>query len=113
VFPAEAVDPSKGTDCFCFGGLELTLERQGFISPPLLARLAGMVAYHTIANVFYQYGKPAVPFLKDFLLPHVRTVTGKPETPADRRAFWLAISASCFRNFSSSARPPAPAPPKP
>jgi hypothetical protein len=25
--------------------------------------LAGMVAYHTIANVFYQYGKPAVPFL--------------------------------------------------
>ena len=37
--------------------------------------LAGMVAYHTIANVFYQYGKPAVPFLKDSLLPHVRTVS--------------------------------------
>ena len=37
--------------------------------------LAGMVAYHTIANVFYQYGKPAVPFLKEFLLPHVRTVS--------------------------------------
>ena len=37
--------------------------------------LAGMVAYHTIANVFYQYGKPAVPFLKDCLLPHVRTVS--------------------------------------
>ena len=37
--------------------------------------LAGMVAYHTIANAFYQYGKPAVPFLKEFLLPHVRTVS--------------------------------------
>jgi predicted nucleic acid-binding protein len=37
--------------------------------------LAGMVAYHTIANVFYQYGKAAVPFLKDSLLPHVRTVS--------------------------------------
>ena len=37
--------------------------------------LGGMVAYHTIANVFYQYGKPAVPFLKDSLLPHVRTVS--------------------------------------
>jgi hypothetical protein len=37
--------------------------------------LAGMVAYHTIANVFYQYGKPAVPFLRDSLLPHVRTVS--------------------------------------
>lgn len=37
--------------------------------------LAGMVAYHTIANVFYQYGKPAVPFLKGSLLPHVRTVS--------------------------------------
>ncbi len=37
--------------------------------------LAGMVAYHTIANVFYQYGRPALPFLKDSLLPHVRTVS--------------------------------------
>ena len=37
--------------------------------------LAGMVAYHTVANIFYQYGKPAVPFLKDSLLPHVRTVS--------------------------------------
>jgi predicted nucleic acid-binding protein len=37
--------------------------------------LAGMVAYHTIANVFYQYGKPVVPFLRDALLPHVRTVS--------------------------------------
>ena len=37
--------------------------------------LAGMVAYHTVANIFYQYGKPALPFLKDSLLPHVRTVS--------------------------------------
>ena len=37
--------------------------------------LAGMVAYHTVANIFYQYGKLAVPFLKDSLLPHVRTVS--------------------------------------
>jgi predicted nucleic acid-binding protein len=37
--------------------------------------LAGMVAYHTVANIFYQYGKPAVPFLEDSLLPHVRTVS--------------------------------------
>jgi hypothetical protein len=37
--------------------------------------LAGMVAYHTITNVFYQYGKPALPFLKESLLPHVRTVS--------------------------------------
>ena len=37
--------------------------------------LAGMVAYHTVANISYQYGKPAVPFLKDSLLPHVRTVS--------------------------------------
>jgi predicted nucleic acid-binding protein len=36
--------------------------------------LAGMVAYHTVANIFYQYGKAAVPFLEDSLLPHVRTV---------------------------------------
>ena len=36
--------------------------------------LACMVAYHTIANVFYHYGKPAVPFLRDALLPHVRVV---------------------------------------
>jgi len=33
------------------------------------------VAYHTVANIFYQYGKPALPFLKDSLLPHVRTVS--------------------------------------
>ena len=26
-------------------------------------------------RTFYQYDKPAVPFLKDFLLPHVRTVS--------------------------------------
>jgi predicted nucleic acid-binding protein len=37
--------------------------------------LAGMVAYHIVANIFYQYGKLAVPFLKDSLLPHVRTVS--------------------------------------
>jgi len=37
--------------------------------------LAGMVAYHTVANIFYQYGKRAVPFLEDSLLPHVRTVS--------------------------------------
>ena len=37
--------------------------------------LAGMVAYHTVANIFYQYGKLAVPFLKDSLLPHVRAVS--------------------------------------
>ena len=37
--------------------------------------LAGMVAYHTVANIFYQYGKPSVAFLKDSLLPHVRTVS--------------------------------------
>ena len=37
--------------------------------------LAGMVAYHTIANVFYQYGRKAVPFLRDSLLPHVRAVS--------------------------------------
>ena len=37
--------------------------------------LAGMVAYHTVANIFYQYGKAAVPFLEDSLLPHVRTVS--------------------------------------
>src|SRR5512136_2808753 len=37
--------------------------------------LAGMVAYHTIANVFYQYGKRVVPFLNDSLLPHVRAVS--------------------------------------
>jgi hypothetical protein len=37
--------------------------------------LAGMVAYHTVANIFYQYGMPALPFLKDSLLPHVRTVS--------------------------------------
>ena len=37
--------------------------------------LAGMVAYHTVANIFYHYGKAAVPFLEDSLLPHVRTVS--------------------------------------
>ena len=37
--------------------------------------LAGMVAYHTVANIFYQHGKAAVPFLEDSLLPHVRTVS--------------------------------------
>ena len=37
--------------------------------------LAGMVACHTIANVFYQYGKQALPFLRSGLLPHVRAVS--------------------------------------
>jgi predicted nucleic acid-binding protein len=30
--------------------------------------LVGAVAFHTIANVFYQYGKAAAPFLRDRLL---------------------------------------------
>ncbi len=30
--------------------------------------LVGTVAFHTIANVFYQYGKNAMPFLKNRLL---------------------------------------------
>lgn len=30
--------------------------------------LAGAVAFHTVANVFYQYGKAALPFLRTRLL---------------------------------------------
>jgi predicted nucleic acid-binding protein len=30
--------------------------------------LAGAVAFHTVANVFYQYGRKAAPFLKERLL---------------------------------------------
>jgi hypothetical protein len=30
--------------------------------------LLGAVAFHTVANVFYQYGKAAAPFLRDRLL---------------------------------------------
>jgi hypothetical protein len=30
--------------------------------------LVGAVAFHTVANVFYQYGKAAAPFLRDRLL---------------------------------------------
>jgi predicted nucleic acid-binding protein len=30
--------------------------------------IVGTVAYHTIANVFYMYGKAAAPFLREFLL---------------------------------------------
>jgi predicted nucleic acid-binding protein len=30
--------------------------------------LVGTVAFHTVANIFYQYGKAAVPFLKERLL---------------------------------------------
>jgi len=37
--------------------------------------LAGMVAYHTIANCFYQYGKAAIPFLQARLLPDLRVVS--------------------------------------
>jgi predicted nucleic acid-binding protein len=37
--------------------------------------LAGMVAYHTIANCFYQYGRAAIPFLQERLLPDLRVVS--------------------------------------
>jgi predicted nucleic acid-binding protein len=30
--------------------------------------LVGAIAFHTIANIFYQYGKAAVPFLKERVL---------------------------------------------
>ena len=30
--------------------------------------LVGTIAFHTVANVFYQYGKAAAPFLRDRLL---------------------------------------------
>jgi predicted nucleic acid-binding protein len=30
--------------------------------------LAGAIAFHTIANIFYQYGKAAVPFVKERVL---------------------------------------------
>lgn len=31
--------------------------------------LAGAVAFHTVANLFYEYDREALPFLKDHLLP--------------------------------------------
>jgi predicted nucleic acid-binding protein len=52
--------------------------------------LAGMVAYHTVANIFYQYGKAAVPFLEDSLLPHVRTVSA--DSPLIIQALQWGIS---------------------
>src|SRR2546425_812345 len=33
--------------------------------------IVGAVAYHTVANVFYYYGKAATPFLKERLLVHL------------------------------------------
>ena len=33
--------------------------------------VVGAVAYHTVANVFYYYGKAATPFLKERLLVHL------------------------------------------
>jgi hypothetical protein len=38
---------------------------------------------------------------------------GGQEAAADRRTLCPAISAFCFPNFSFSARPPVPSPPKP
>ena len=50
MFPAEAIDPSGGNACFCCLGV-LGLVRNG---RALFGRrvLVGMVASHTIANVF-------------------------------------------------------------
>lgn len=33
--------------------------------------IVGAVAFHTVANVFYYYGKAATPFLKEQLLVHL------------------------------------------
>lgn len=45
--------------------------------------IMGAVAYHTIANVFYYYGKAAAPFLKERLLVHLSVHGASSDTIQD------------------------------
>ena len=74
--------------------------------------LAGMVAYHTIANVFYHYGKPAVPFLRDSPLVVQALEWGMPDFEDALQAAAARGNGAEFiisRNVKDFKRSPVPA----
>jgi predicted nucleic acid-binding protein len=69
--------------------------------------LVGAVAFHTIANIFYHYGKAAVPFLKERLLEdfsvHVASSTVIQEVMRwDLTDFEDALQAAAARTAGAS-----------
>jgi predicted nucleic acid-binding protein len=69
--------------------------------------LAAAVASHTVANCLYRYGRAAVPFVREGLLPHVEVAAG--DAAAVREVLGLgfgdledALQVAAARAFQAS-----------
>src|SRR5438045_2547618 len=69
--------------------------------------LVGVVAFHTIANCFYEYGRPIVPFIRDRLLRDVQVAGGSSNSILDAIGWGMrdledALQAAAALNAGAS-----------
>jgi hypothetical protein len=69
--------------------------------------LVGKVAFHTIANCFYEYGKPVLPFVRERLLHDVEVVGASSTGILDALSWGIgdledALQAAAALNASAS-----------